>query len=64
MHHVRVFVCALNNMDKNIYIEEKNEWEIGLKHKLSFEYKMVKEGEYKYKGNLYVSKINTFKVTI
>jgi hypothetical protein len=23
MHHVGVFVCALNNMDKNIYIEKK-----------------------------------------
>ena len=64
MHHVGVFVCALNYMDKNIYIEKKREWEIGLKHKLNFEYKMVKEVEYKYKGNLYVSKINTFKVTI
>jgi hypothetical protein len=23
MHHVGVFVCALNNIDKNIYIEKK-----------------------------------------
>jgi hypothetical protein len=38
-------------MDKNI----KNE----LEYK-----KIVKEEEYKYKGNLYISKISIFKVTI
>jgi hypothetical protein len=47
-------------MDKNI----KNELKIGLKHKLSLEFKRVKEKEYKYKGNLYISKISIFKVTI
>jgi hypothetical protein len=44
VHLIGVFVCALNNMDKNIYKKIKNELEIGLKHKLSFEYKNGKGG--------------------
>jgi hypothetical protein len=40
MHHIGVFVCALNKIIAGMKIYIKNdELEIGLKHKLSLEFK-------------------------
>jgi hypothetical protein len=39
MHHIGVFVCALNKIITWIKIYKNDELEIGLKHKLSLEFK-------------------------